>query len=36
MLCGKWQEDLFPYGEADGAHSWHEGQDGKLVMELHA
>lgn len=23
------QEHMFPYGKADGAHAWHEGEDGK-------
>lgn len=35
FFSGQPQEDMFPYGKADGAHSWHEGEDGKLVTELH-
>ncbi|KAJ7524953.1 hypothetical protein O6H91_17G029200 [Diphasiastrum complanatum] len=28
---GEGQEDLFPWGKADGAHSWHEGDDGTFI-----
>jgi hypothetical protein len=31
VFSGKLQEDLFPYGKADGAHTWHEGDDGNLT-----
>uniref|UniRef100_A0A7I4C6K0 Uncharacterized protein n=1 Tax=Physcomitrium patens TaxID=3218 RepID=A0A7I4C6K0_PHYPA len=28
QTAGEDMEDLFPFGKADGAHTWHEGDDG--------
>ncbi len=30
-LAGSMQDDEFPWGKADGAHSWHEGDDGMSI-----
>ncbi len=33
-LAGSMQDDEFPWGKADGAHSWHEGDDGMSIQPI--